>query len=66
MLLPTMPAPMITIRWLAGNCLESVVAISLIYQMQVSVVNAAARHLYVAFSGHRRGGRRARPARATA
>src|ERR1700742_1346798 len=37
-----MPAPMITIRWRAGSCLDSVVAIAVIYQMQVSGVNAVA------------------------
>jgi hypothetical protein len=37
-----MPAPMITIRWRAGSCLESVVAMAVIYQMQVSGVNATA------------------------
>jgi hypothetical protein len=38
-----MPAPMITIRWRAGSCLDSEVAIAVIYQMQVSAVNAITR-----------------------
>jgi hypothetical protein len=42
-----MPAPMITTRWRAGSGLDSEVAIRLIYQMQVSAVNASA-HLLAA------------------